>query len=58
LRFAQTFAQSAARKAFKQAPYELDKDGCVYPLDTPGIGLDVDEAFIAANPVIEGPGFV
>jgi len=43
---------------FKQAPYELDKDGCVYPLDTPGIGLDVDEAFIAANPVIEGPGFV
>jgi L-alanine-DL-glutamate epimerase-like enolase superfamily enzyme len=43
---------------FDRAPYELDADGCVRPLDRPGIGLEVDEAFIAANPVIEGPGFV
>lgn len=43
---------------FKQAPYTLDSDGCVRPLDAPGIGLDVDETFIAKNPVIEGPGFI
>lgn len=43
---------------FKQKPYEVDKDGNVYPLERPGIGLDVDEDFVAAHPVIEGPGFV
>jgi L-alanine-DL-glutamate epimerase-like enolase superfamily enzyme len=43
---------------FDRPPYELDADGCVRPLDRPGIGLEVNEAFIAANPVIEGPGFV
>ena len=26
--------------------------------DKPGIGLEVDEEFIKAHPVIEGPGFV
>ena len=43
---------------FNRAPYEMDSEGFVRPLDTPGIGLEVDEKFIAANPVIEGPGFV
>jgi L-alanine-DL-glutamate epimerase-like enolase superfamily enzyme len=43
---------------FAQKPYEIDADGCVRPLDAPGIGLDVDEEFLAAHPVIEGPGFV
>jgi L-alanine-DL-glutamate epimerase-like enolase superfamily enzyme len=43
---------------FKQKPYEIGKDGCVRPLDRPGIGLDVNEDFVAAHPVIEGPGFV
>lgn len=43
---------------FKQKPYEIGTDGCVRPLDRPGIGLDVDEDFVAAHPVIEGPGFV
>jgi L-alanine-DL-glutamate epimerase-like enolase superfamily enzyme len=43
---------------FKQKPYEIGKDGCVMPLERPGIGLDVDEDFVAAHPVIEGPGFV
>lgn len=43
---------------FNRAPYELDADGCVRPLNAPGLGLEVDEGFIEKNPVIEGPGFV
>jgi L-alanine-DL-glutamate epimerase-like enolase superfamily enzyme len=35
----------------------MDKNGLVYPLEAPGIGLEVDEAFLATNPLIEGPGF-
>jgi len=42
---------------FTSKPYEIGADGCVRPLEAPGIGLEVDEAFIRANPVIEGPGF-
>lgn len=45
-------------RPFNAKPYELDKDGCVRPLEAPGIGLDVDEKFLLAHPVIEGPGFV
>jgi L-alanine-DL-glutamate epimerase-like enolase superfamily enzyme len=39
-------------------PYEIDKNGCVWPLEKPGIGLEVDEAFLAKHPVIEGPSYV
>lgn len=39
-------------------PYELDADGCVRPLDGAGIGLRIDEKFIAAHPLIEGPCYV
>jgi L-alanine-DL-glutamate epimerase-like enolase superfamily enzyme len=39
-------------------PYRLDADGCVRPLEKPGIGLEVDEEFLAAHPVIEGPAYV
>lgn len=39
-------------------PYEIDADGCVRAPSGPGLGLEVDEDFIKANPVIEGPGFV
>ena len=39
-------------------PYKIGKDGCVRPLDKPGIGLEIDEKFLAAHPVIEGPGYV
>jgi L-alanine-DL-glutamate epimerase-like enolase superfamily enzyme len=38
--------------------YEIDPDGCVRPLDRPGIGVEVDEDFIRSHPVIEGPGYV
>jgi D-galactarolactone cycloisomerase len=39
-------------------PYEVDSDGCVRPLEGPGLGLQVDEKFLAAHPVIEGPAYV
>ena len=39
-------------------PYTLDADGCVRPIDKPGIGLEVDEDFLAKHPVIEGPAYV
>jgi L-alanine-DL-glutamate epimerase-like enolase superfamily enzyme len=30
----------------------------VRPLDKPGIGVEIDETFLKAHPVIEGPGYV
>lgn len=39
-------------------PYEVGEDGCVLPMDGPGLGVEVDEAFIAAHPLIEGPCYV
>jgi L-alanine-DL-glutamate epimerase-like enolase superfamily enzyme len=39
-------------------PYRLDAEGCVRPSDKPGIGLEVDEAFVRAHPLIDGPCYV
>ena len=39
-------------------PYEVDRDGLVWPLDKPGLGLEVNEAFLARHPAIEGPGYI
>jgi D-galactarolactone cycloisomerase len=39
-------------------PYQVDKTGCVRPLEKPGHGIEVDEAFVAAHPLIEGPCYV
>ncbi|HWA11617.1 MAG TPA: mandelate racemase/muconate lactonizing enzyme family protein [Burkholderiales bacterium] len=39
-------------------PYRLGPDGCVLPLEAPGIGVELDEGFLAAHPVIEGPSYV
>ena len=36
----------------------LDAFGCVTPLEAPGHGIDVDEDFVAAHPLIEGPCYV
>jgi L-alanine-DL-glutamate epimerase-like enolase superfamily enzyme len=36
----------------------LDAFGCVTPLDAPGHGIAVDEDFVAAHPLIEGPCYV
>ncbi|UCE56874.1 MAG: mandelate racemase/muconate lactonizing enzyme family protein [Desulfobacterales bacterium] len=39
-------------------PYALDAEGCVHPINKPGIGVEVDEEFLAKHPVIEGPAYV
>jgi len=38
--------------------FEIEADGCVEPLDRPGIGLDVDEKVFEQFPAIDGPGYV
>ena len=37
---------------------EVGADGCVRPLEGPGLGVEVNEAFLRAHPVIEGPAYV
>ncbi|PJX28053.1 mandelate racemase [Advenella sp. S44] len=39
-------------------PYVLDADGCVTVGDGVGIGLTIDEKFVAAHPLIDGPCYV
>ena len=46
------------RDRLVSTPFEVDRDGNVWPLDAPGIGVEVDESFLAAHPAIEGPGYV
>lgn len=45
-------------KLTDRPPYVLDADGCVSAHDGVGIGLNIDEDFIAAHPLIEGPCYV
>jgi L-alanine-DL-glutamate epimerase-like enolase superfamily enzyme len=40
------------------SPFVVDGQGCVHPPERPGIGVEVDEGFIRAHPVIEGPCYV
>jgi len=46
------------RDELVSTPYSVGSDGCVAPLEKPGIGVDVNEAFLPAHPVIEGPAYV
>ncbi len=39
-------------------PGAIDRDGLVWPLDKPGLGLAVNEEFLKQHPAIEGPGYV
>jgi L-alanine-DL-glutamate epimerase-like enolase superfamily enzyme len=41
-----------------KAPYALDANGCVRPHEGVGIGLKIDQHFIAEHPLIEGPCYV
>ena len=38
--------------------FTIGADGCVEPLDKPGIGLEIDESLFAKYPLIDGPGYV
>lgn len=46
------------RDQLVSTPYRVDRDGNVRPLEKPGLGLELDESFLTAHPVIEGPGYV
>src|SRR3954447_1869802 len=46
------------RDTLTSTPYTVGADGCVRPLEKPGIGVEVDEDFIKKHPVIEGPSYV
>ena len=46
------------RDALTSTPYTVDERGEVLPLESPGIGVEVDERFIEKHPVIEGPSYV
>lgn len=46
------------RDQLVSTPFQVDRDGNVQPLEAPGIGVEVDEDFLAAHPAIEGPGYV
>ncbi|PYM48027.1 MAG: hypothetical protein DME14_12820 [Candidatus Rokuibacteriota bacterium] len=46
------------RDRLTSAPYTLDTNGCVAPLEKPGLGVEVDEDFLVKHPVIEGPAYV
>ena len=46
------------RDALAARPDKLDENGCVRPSEQPGLGVEVDEAFLRAHPVIEGSAYV
>ena len=46
------------RDALVSTPWALGADGTVRPNETPGIGVEVDEAWLRAHPAIEGPAYV
>ncbi len=46
------------RDELVQNPGQVDKDGNVWPLDGPGLGVEVNEAFLEEHPAIEGPGYI
>lgn len=46
------------RDSLVSQPFQIARDGCVRPLEAPGIGVEVDEAFLAAYPPVEGPGYI
>lgn len=46
------------RDELVSTPFRVDAEGLVSPLEAPGIGVDVDEDFLAAHPAIEGPAYV
>ncbi len=46
------------RDELVSTPYTVDKEGKVWPIDKPGLGLEVDEKFLLKHPAIEGPGYI
>lgn len=38
--------------------FSTDSEGCVKPLEKPGLGLEIDEAIFDQFPFIDGPGYI
>ncbi len=51
-------AYNPFRDAMGGEGFEPDADGMVLPPDRPGHGIEIDEAFLRAHPLIEGPCYV
>jgi L-alanine-DL-glutamate epimerase-like enolase superfamily enzyme len=39
------------------ASYQLAADGTVLPLEGAGLGVEIDEEFLRAHPITEGPAW-
>jgi L-alanine-DL-glutamate epimerase-like enolase superfamily enzyme len=48
-------ADNPLRSDLCSASYQLGADGTVLPLAGPALGVEVDEAFLRAHPLTEGP---
>ena len=46
------------RDELTSRPDRLDAHGCVRPGEAPGLGVEVDEGWLRAHPVIDGPAYV
>jgi L-alanine-DL-glutamate epimerase-like enolase superfamily enzyme len=46
------------RDELVENPGRVDRDGNVWPLEKPGIGLEVNQDFLRRHPAIEGPGYL
>jgi L-alanine-DL-glutamate epimerase-like enolase superfamily enzyme len=46
------------RDLLTSRPDRLDAQGCVHPPEGPGLGIEVDEDFLASHPLIDGPAYV
>jgi L-alanine-DL-glutamate epimerase-like enolase superfamily enzyme len=46
------------RDELVENPGKVDRDGNVWPLDRPGLGVEVSEEFLDRHPAMEGPGYV
>jgi len=55
---ADTAKENLFRDRLTRRADSLDENGCVSPSDEPGLGVAVDEEFLRAHPVIEGPAYV
>ncbi len=51
-------AANKFRDELCSTPYKVDPHGNVWPLDKPGLGLEINEEFLLQHPAIEGPGYV
>jgi L-alanine-DL-glutamate epimerase-like enolase superfamily enzyme len=46
------------RDELGSSPYRVSGEGTVCPVEGPGIGVEIDEEFLRAHPVIDGPSYV